>query len=301
MRTLITPPRILTLSLVALALTGCENLEPFKQQALSAVGGLEGQLKTLNEQVAALEPRLAALPKELPGVGDVATKFASGKDLLSKASATVSGMPEKIEAAFKAGNKEQLMALVTGATGEVGGMLATATSDLAAVATKTTELEVAAKAQAANFAKKLSTGFDLKGNLDGVEKQLLMFIEDAGKAVDKTTWFNFDRLSFATGSATLDLEKSKEQLENVAEILKAFPAVKLKIGGYTDNTGKAADNKKLSGARAQAVVDAVIQMGIAKDRLDGEGYGPEHPACPANDTEECKAQNRRIALRVTAK
>ena len=39
----------------------------------------------------------------------------------------------------------------------------------------------------------------------------------------------------------------------------------------------------------------------APDRLAAEGYGPEHPPCPANDTDECKAQNRRIALRVAAK
>ena len=36
-------------------------------------------------------------------------------------------------------------------------------------------------------------------------------------------------------------------------------------------------------------------------RLEAEGYGAEHPVCAANDTDECKAQNRRIALRVTAK
>lgn len=42
-------------------------------------------------------------------------------------------------------------------------------------------------------------------------------------------------------------------------------------------------------------------MGVAKNRLESEGYRPEHLECPANDTEECKAKNRRIAIRVTAK
>ena len=49
------------------------------------------------------------------------------------------------------------------------------------------------------------------------------------------------------------------------------------------------------------MVAALIEAGIAKERLEAEGYGPEFPVCAANDTPECKAQNRRIAVRVTAK
>lgn len=48
-------------------------------------------------------------------------------------------------------------------------------------------------------------------------------------------------------------------------------------------------------------MNAVIGDGIAADRLSAEGYGPEHPVCPANDTDVCKAQNRRVDLRVVQK
>jgi K(+)-stimulated pyrophosphate-energized sodium pump len=41
-------------------------------------------------------------------------------------------------------------------------------------------------------------------------------------------------------------------------------------------------------------------MGIKPPRLEAQGYGAEHPLCPANDTEFCRAQNRRIAVQVTA-
>lgn len=155
-------------------------------------------------------------------------------------------------------------------------------------------------ANAAGYMKKLASGFELKGNNDGIESQLVTFIEDATKPVDKTTWFNFDRLLFETGSAKIDMAKSEDQLNNMVEVLKAFPKVKLKIGGYTDNTGSEAANQKLSAARAEAVVAYLVGKGIDKARLTGEGYGSQHPVA-SNDTEEGRAQNRRIAVRVTEK
>jgi len=150
------------------------------------------------------------------------------------------------------------------------------------------------------YAKTLSSGFALKGaGANGIERQLLEFIE-GDKPVDKTTWFNFDRLTFETGSAKLDMVKSTEQLTNIYEILKAHPKLKLKIGGYTDNTGKEADNMKLSQARADATKAALVTMGADAKRLEAEGYGSQH-AVASNDTEEGRAQNRRIAVRVMEK
>ncbi len=152
---------------------------------------------------------------------------------------------------------------------------------------------------AADFKKKLSSGFEIKGSSSGIENQLIGFIEDGSKAVDKTTWFNFDNMLFDTGKSTIKAE-SQVQVNNIAEILKAFPKVKLKIGGYTDNVGPEASNMKLSGERAKAVVAAVTALGIDASRLDGEGYGSQLPV-GSNDTEEGRAQNRRIAARVTSK
>ena len=167
-------------------------------------------------------------------------------------------------------------------------------------AIKAAQMAEAAKAAAAGFMKKLASGFEIKGNADGIESQLIAFIEDASKPVDKTTWFNFDRLTFNTGSAEIDMEKSRAQLTNIYEVLKAFPKVKLKVGGYTDNVGKEASNLKLSTDRAKATVAALEAMGIEKGRLAPEGYGSQHPVA-SNDTEEGRAQNRRIAVRVTEK
>ncbi|AXE18059.1 sodium-translocating pyrophosphatase [Runella rosea] len=147
---------------------------------------------------------------------------------------------------------------------------------------------------------KLDNGLELNiaANGNPIEVGLIDFIR-SDKPVDKTTWFDFDRLLFETGKATLKPE-SQEQLKNVSEIMKAFPAVNIKLGGYTDNTGDANANLKLSSDRAAAVEAELVAMGIDNSRIDSEGYGDQYPVA-SNDTEEGRAQNRRISVRVTKK
>lgn len=149
------------------------------------------------------------------------------------------------------------------------------------------------------FTLKLPDGVELNVPQTGIENKLATFIADSSKSVDKTTWFDFDRLTFDTGKDTLQAS-SQEQLNNVAAILKAYPNVHVRIGGYTDNTGNAAANLKLSDDRAKNVMAALVAAGIDQSRLDAKGYGEEHPVA-SNDTEEGRAQNRRISLLVTAK
>lgn len=150
------------------------------------------------------------------------------------------------------------------------------------------------------FAVKLPSGVEIKdANLNGIEANLVKFITDETKVVNDTTWFDFDNLLFETGKNTLTAE-SQKQLGNVAEILKAYPTVKVKVGGYTDNVGDANSNLALSTERAKNVKAELVKMGIDENRLESEGYGQKHPVA-SNDTEEGKAKNRRISLRVTAK
>lgn len=149
------------------------------------------------------------------------------------------------------------------------------------------------------FKTKLPNGVELNIPQFGIENKLLSFIQDTSKPVDDTTWFNFDRLRFDTAKATLDAS-SEEQLNNIAEILKAYPNVHVKIGGYTDNTGDPAANKTLSEARAKTVMDSLAAKGIDSSRMASEGYGDQYPVGD-NSTEEGRAKNRRIALRVTQK
>jgi len=180
--------------------------------------------------------------------------------------------------------------------------------ETAAVATKeaattaTTAISDATKAAWAKlgelFKRKLPDGVELNIPKLGVENKLIDWIESSNP-VDKTTWFDFDRLLFDTGSATLE-PASQEQLGNVAAILKAYPKVKIKLGGYTDNTGDATANVKLSGERAKNVMAEMVKLGVDPSRLEAEGYGDQHPVAD-NKTEEGRQLNRRISLRVTAK
>lgn len=149
------------------------------------------------------------------------------------------------------------------------------------------------------FKRKLPNGTELNIPRQGIENKLLTFIEEASKPVDSRTWFNFDRINFETGSTKLSAE-SREQIKNLAEILMAYPNVNLKVGGYTDNTGDAALNLKLSKDRAEAVKRAIESEGIQAERLQAEGYGKQYPV-DTNETQQGRAHNRRIAVRVTKK
>lgn len=145
----------------------------------------------------------------------------------------------------------------------------------------------------------LSGGAEIEGAADGLESKILAFIGDTSAVVDKKTWFDFDRLNFETGSTTLTAD-SKSQVGNVAKILTAFPEVKLKIGGYTDNVGNPDANLKLSDDRAKKVMEELVGLGIVADRVEAEGYGEQFPVAD-NATPEGRAKNRRTGVSVRAK
>ncbi|MGE4513418.1 MAG: sodium-translocating pyrophosphatase [Chryseobacterium sp.] len=115
--------------------------------------------------------------------------------------------------------------------------------------------------------------------------------------LDPNKWFTIENLYFETGSSELKTG-AEAQLLNLVEILNAYPEMKIKLVGYTDNTGNEESNQKLSNLRAQTAKLKLLELGIAGDRVEAEGYGAQHPVCEANDTDECKAKNRRIDLRV---
>ena len=135
------------------------------------------------------------------------------------------------------------------------------------------------------------------------EAHLVKLIEDKSLTTPeqfKENWITLDRTYFKTGSDELT-EGSEQQLKNIVAILKAYPKAAIRLGGYTDNTGSVEGNLKLSERRANSVLNKLVALGANKAQLSAQGYGAEHPLCPANDTPECKAKNRRIDIRLTAK
>lgn len=103
-------------------------------------------------------------------------------------------------------------------------------------------------------------------------------------------------LFFKSGSSVIET-KSYEVLDNVAKIMLAHPEYKLQISGYTDNTGKASGNLRLSKARAAAAKAYLIKDGVDGSRMTSEGYGIANPRA-TNETPEGRALNRRVEFKV---
>ena len=134
---------------------------------------------------------------------------------------------------------------------------------------------------------------------DGLESKMLTFFNNKDAAVDNKLWFDFDRLSFVTASSDLTPE-SKAQVGSAVAILKAYPAVSVKVGGYTDNQGNPDANLKLSDERANRVMQEMVAGGVAADRIEAKGYGDQHPIGD-NASPEGRAKNRRTSLSIRTK
>lgn len=94
-----------------------------------------------------------------------------------------------------------------------------------------------------------------------------------------------------------DAIRSDDQavLDAAIEALRADPAVKVKITGFTDSTGPDAHNQMLSKRRAASVGDYLSSKGVDSSRLTVDGMGPSNPVAD-NATRDGRAQNRRVEL-----
>jgi len=145
--------------------------------------------------------------------------------------------------------------------------------------------------------RNLFGGFEISGLWDRAAAALAG-LKAGFSGDDLVKALNLMNIYFDTGSATITRD-SLETLTNAANAIKQAPAgTKIEVGGYTDNTGDAAANVTLSQQRAEAVVAKLAELGVAADVLTGKGYGQEKPRA-SNDTEEGRAQNRRIEFAVS--
>ena len=100
---------------------------------------------------------------------------------------------------------------------------------------------------------------------------------------------------FDTAKAVIKPE-SAPLIDQVAEMLRNNPDLKVSVEGHTDSVGDPKANQALSEARAKAVVEALTAKGVAADRLAAKGWGDQKPVAD-NKTDEGKAKNRRVELR----
>ncbi|MBK9071394.1 MAG: OmpA family protein [Myxococcales bacterium] len=289
-----------------LALASCPacnktpDLSPMKAQAEQLVAKYLPKVQAMTTQLEGLATRAKTLPESLPGVADLNKLIADHQGKLGQIKSLLDNAASKVTDGVKAGSKEQIAKIVTELNTDVGASINTITTDLTTLAGKLEELEKSGNS-IGGMSATLSTGFEIKASSMGLESRVLAFLADASKPIDEATWFAFEALSFKEGSAEIELETSQAQLTNLVEILKAYPTATIKIGGYTDNVGDAKANLALSSERANAVLKAIAAAGIDEKRLSAEGYGSAHPACEKDASEECLAQNRRIAIRFITK
>ena len=99
-------------------------------------------------------------------------------------------------------------------------------------------------------------------------------------------------ITFETGKADLRPE-SVIEINRVAKLMQEHPELEFEVQGHCDNTGSDAVNDPLSQQRAEVIVNALVQQGIAQSRLTPVGKGSHDPIAP-NNTEEGRAKNRRV-------
>ena len=97
---------------------------------------------------------------------------------------------------------------------------------------------------------------------------------------------------FASGQNRL-VEGGRSSLEEVVDLLQTEPDKKIRVEGHTDSLGDADANLLLSEQRAQAVLEALVSLGVANDRISSLGMGEDFPIA-SNEDEDGRARNRRV-------
>jgi OOP family OmpA-OmpF porin len=105
------------------------------------------------------------------------------------------------------------------------------------------------------------------------------------------------KINFKVNSAEIKGATSFKILDVVASILKMNPDIKIEVQGHTDTTGTREHNLELSQKRAESVMAYLVEKGVAADRLEAKGYGPDVPIAD-NATKEGKDANRRVEFKI---
>ena len=121
-------------------------------------------------------------------------------------------------------------------------------------------------------------------------------VERLGEGIKLTLKENSVR--FDTNKSSLT-PQAQANLDKLIPVFKEYADTDIKIYGYTDNTGKAEYNLKLSGERASAVRSYLVSKGISSSRFSTEGMGIADPIS-SNETVEGRSQNRRVEFAITA-
>jgi|GEM_PF-303699 outer membrane protein OmpA-like peptidoglycan-associated protein len=124
-------------------------------------------------------------------------------------------------------------------------------------------------------------------------KQLIMAPIEVGKTVIiDNIYFNFDKTTLK--------EASFPELDRLTDLMTQNPGIKIEIIGHTDSKGSDDYNLTLSEGRAESVMQYLLDKGISEDRMQAKGLGETSPIS-SNDTEEGRAENRRVEFTIVEK
>ncbi len=103
-------------------------------------------------------------------------------------------------------------------------------------------------------------------------------------------------INFDTDKDTIK-PASKPRIDQAVEVMQKYPDLRVRISGHTDSVGGYRHNVDLSKRRAKSVKKYMVDNGIAEDRIETEGFGPDQPI-DTNETTEGRARNRRIEFMI---
>ncbi|MCT8001175.1 OmpA family protein [Sphingomonas sanguinis] len=103
-------------------------------------------------------------------------------------------------------------------------------------------------------------------------------------------------ITFAYNSSTVQ-PQFRQTLDQVADILSQYKQTYIDVYGHTDSTGSDAYNQRLSEQRAVSVADYLASRGVQPARIGTRGFGKSQPIA-SNDTEEGRAANRRVEIKI---
>lgn len=185
-----------------------------------------------------------------------------------------------------------------------GGEVVAVTENVTVVPTAPAAQTAAAKEGLTFVEHKLPDGRTIRVAEGGCEDCMLKYLQSDAyrKATNEElskNWIQFDKIDFMHDSETALAGNSMEQLDNIAAILKNYPDVRIRIGGFADKTGTRAVNYEISKKRAEYIKSILVKDGIPADRISTEGFGKEFATVPADATAAQRAVDRSIAMRFT--
>lgn len=254
------------------------QLRRAEEQRLAEKASADEEIQSLNQDLAEERSALSALQQELQKV----TEELNAKLLVATESLeeTRGELAATIEAATS--KEASLQQRIDAADARITDLERQVVLERQMAAEKLASSEEAGR-KAVEQLRGLYEGF---GRLGATRTDRGMLLNLGGK-----------ELNFRIGQAEFRSDELPS-LDQLAQFLNAHPLLSARIEGHTDSLGQETTNLELSQARADTVLAALVERGVAAERLSSEGMGEANPVA-TNDTKYGRYKNRRVDIYIT--